>query len=388
MDSAAGDAGSTGDNGPIGDTDANPLCGPLPFQPLNITGCEVTSPGPAIEIADVQIIDTDTLPPVLNGTELHAARFVQPDGDELLIVAVTDLDITAQGVLEVTGSRPLVIVASGEIAIQGVLYAGAQDAQSGPGGDSQACQSRGAGSPGQTQTADGDMTAGTGGGGGGFGSSGGSGAQVPDGGEVMPGGLDSGDDRLSPLRGGCSGGAGGQYNGAGDGAGGGAGGAVHLIAGDRLIVDDGGVVTAPGGGGQGASGTQGGGGGGGSGGAIVLEASELDIRGAITANGGGGGEGRRGGSSSNAGDDGSDDSADSAPGGADGANSGGDGGAGSAGDEMARDGQPGINDTRLLSRRGGGGGGGGGGVGRIRIIAHDGELSRAAATISPAPRDN
>jgi hypothetical protein len=84
-----------------------------------------------------------------------------------------------------------------------------------------------------------------------------------------------GDGRLSPLVGG-SGAAGGSTTGSLGGAG---GGAVQFTAGGRILVT--GRIRAAGAGGTGTSG-------GGSGGAILLEATEVIIRGSVSANGGGG----------------------------------------------------------------------------------------------------
>ena len=157
-------------------------------------------------------------------------------------------------------------------------------------------------------------------------------------------------------------------------------GAQIVLAGHQLIVGEGGVVTASGEGGRGAVGRHSGGGGGGSGGGLLLEATRVSVRGALTANGGGGGQGRRGDGEAESGAKGSFVSADPALGGA-GESSGGVGGDGGARDVDAEHGAAGNSGS---SAGPAGGGGGGGGVGRIRIGGCEPPELDGDASISPA----
>jgi hypothetical protein len=92
-------------------------------------------------------------------------------------------------------------------------------------------------------------------------------------------------DLPTTLRGGCAGSTGGTLGGAG-GAG---GGAVAIVAGASINLT--GKVNASGSGGHGGGETKCGGGGGGSGGMIVLDAPTVTGSGLVFANGGGGGQG-------------------------------------------------------------------------------------------------
>jgi hypothetical protein len=168
------------------------------------------------------------------------------------------------------------------------------------------------------------------------------------------------------LRGGCPGGAGSTtVSDATPGAGGSGGGAVALIA--LLKLDFNGKINASGAGGLGGSAQRSGGGGGGSGGMIVLDSPLLTPgpAGVIFANGGGGAEGGAGSAgvgTAAAGAPGGESTAPTTPGqkGGTTATDGGDGGDGSSGTVRAgggATGQPGDD---------GGGGGGGGAAGFIR----------------------
>ena len=251
------------------------------------------------------------------------------------VMAATELSVSA---LRVTGSRPLVLVATGSITVDNMLDVASRrignTIELGAAASSPACI------PGQTASQGGGGPGGT------FGGRGGNGGV---------GTLNSAESglvvSLTAFRGGCAGGDGaGSANSRGP-----SGGAVYLIARTRITVA--GTINASGAGG-------GPGGGGGSGGMIGLEAPVVSGTGSVFAIGGGGGEG--------SGNPGANPSAATspAPGGSGGP--GGDGGAGSAG-------------TTKTGARGGdsatGGGGGGGGAGFIVVIPSQ----PTGGTMSPAP---
>jgi hypothetical protein len=319
----------------------------------------------------------------------------QPEGPDILVVPFTSVRVEEGAYLEVRGSRALALVSlsSFDIEDDAIISAAARGVDSGAGTSDRLCaESGGRGQDGERQRFDGEE-GGSGGGGGGFGAPGGEGAAVhaneSDGGPSA-GGVAGGDETgRSPLRGGCPGGQGHQVGAEAGGAGGGAGGALQLVAAEAIDVR--GIVTASGGGGL-AGHAHGGGGGGGSGGMILLEAGAASLRGALTANGGGGGEGmRRIGtsacSSPTPGEAGAIDSLEPALGGASGdcstSGHGGDGGASAEGS-----GRGGEEGSSTSSGGGGsapaGGGGGGGGVGRIRIDTCHGATA-FDAVLSPAP---
>jgi hypothetical protein len=260
------------------------------------------------------------------------------------VVQGTSVSITAS--VRATGTKPLVILATGTITITGTLDVSDGGANFNPSN----CAA--AGTP---------MTA-QGGAGGSFTGAGGAGGGVASG--LGPA---SGATTSTPsVRGGCNG-----ANGSGTtaGVGGRGGGAVYLIAGTSISVASTGTINAIGGVGTGAGASGGGasagagGGGGGAGGFVGFDAPAVTVAGIVFANGGGGGEG------ATPLKDGNDGAASASPstagsGGAGGAPRGGNGGAGSAGANRA-----GGNASAggLCDRGGAAGGGGGGGAGMIYI---------------------
>jgi hypothetical protein len=374
----------------------------LPFDAANLGRC-VPRPEDALLVPtgarwrlDTDAILLENLDEVGVSPPIFSASVVsQPQGPEILVAPFTSVRVEEGAQLEVRGSRALAFVSLSDFDIEdgAIVSAAARGVESGAGTSESLCAaSGGRGQDGVRQLFDGEE-GGSGGGGGGFGAPGGEGAEVhaneSDGGPSA-GGVAGGDETgRSPLRGGCPGGLGHQVGAENGGAGGGAGGALHLVAAGALDVR--GIVTASGGGGRPGH-AHGGGGGGGSGGAILLEAGAATLRGALTANGGGGGEGMRriGTSACNSptpGEAGAIDSFEPAPGGASGncstSGHGGDGGAAAVG--AGTDGQEGASTS---SGGGGpapaGGGGGGGGVGRIRIDTCHGATA-FDAVLSPAP---
>lgn len=255
--------------------------------------------------------------------------------------------ITINGRLDVRGTRPLVLLGTNAIDIDGILdVASHRTGTAGPGSNHAACVVAAA-------------TSRQGGPGGSFGTGGGDG-----GGSGLAGPAIAAPEAAMPstLRGGCAGSSGAGTTGGGGGRG---GGAVALISQSIQIV---GTVNASGAAGSGG-GLDSGGGGGGSGGMIVLDAPTVTVSGRVFANGGGAGEG---GGGANPGNAGADPGSPTAPasGGGGGAGGGGDGGFGAAG---TVEGEDGSSDTAS-------GGGGGGGHGVIRVFPSQ----NLGGTISPA----
>lgn len=262
----------------------------------------------------------------------------QPDACMLI---ARDLSVT--GNLQVTGSRPLVLVGENVTISAVVDVASHRGAPVAPGGNASQCNAF-AGTP----------VASTNGGGGGAGGSfmakGGNGGRGQD--ATSTGGVAAAADGTAPtvLRGGCAG----QTGGAGTAAAGpaGAGGGAIYVASSRLSLPSTGAINVSGAGATGG-GTFAGGSGAGSGGMIVIHTVQLAMSGGrLIANGGGGASG---GTSSANGVSGNDPvvTAPTTP--ATGGNGGGSsGGNGFAGASQAQTGATGNN------KAGGGGGGGGG----------------------------
>lgn len=275
----------------------------------------------------------------------------QGDASEVGVFAGQNISIASGTTVIVEGQRPLVLLAPGNVQINGTINAIVDDiyaAQGNAGGFSspKGEQVKGQGPGGGSGTS-------TEAGGGGFCGKGGKGGSA----SGAPGGVSYGSEDLVPLIGGSSGG-----NGATGGVGGAGGGAVQIIAGGKLTLAATGIVHVGGGGGGWN------GGGGGSGGAILLEANEVVIAGTLAANGGAGGEG-----DGVAGDSGLNASPDAvpAPSGSGSASTDDDGGQGSAAD-VVNGGNGGTES-----------GGGGGGAGRIRINSKSGD-AKISGVLSPS----
>ncbi len=246
-------------------------------------------------------------------------------------------------VTRVTGTRPLVLVATDTITVSNMLDV-----------SSTSLGRVGAGSAGDCVTGDDGANGASNAAGG----AGGSSAFEGGGGGSTSGGAIGGTPGpvvlLVTVSGGCSGGRGGTAGAGTPARGGAGGGAVYLIAGTRIVVTAAGSIHASGAGGQGGPAVNHGAGGGGAGGLIGLDAPTVEIAGTATARGGGGG----GGGGTAAGENGADPTGPSGQtrggGSPSGGSSGGDGCGGTIG------GQPGAATNR-------GGGGGGGGCGYIRL---------------------
>lgn len=277
-------------------------------------------------------------------------------------------NLTIDGSVQLTGTRAIALVASGDVVVNAVLDGRptqCADGSAGPGGFpggqvGTAASGSGGGA--------GGATSGEGGGGGGHGAAGGAGGPLllgPEGGAAW------GDPLILQLAGGGGGGGGGDSGGA---VGGGGGAAIQLVARGKIQIKTSGGINA-----GGCGGTRGGssdsGGGGGAGGTILLEAKQVLIDGRLAVNGGGGGAGADGSSGAAGRLDrtpaagGTDDSVANA-------------GAGGVG--TALPGGPGI--ASLLSLKSGGGGGA---VGRIRITTKSGTATiGSSAMLSPALTDS
>jgi hypothetical protein len=273
-----------------------------------------------------------------------------PRNDDWCVIA--GASISVPGTVHVTGTKPLVLVATGTIDIPGALDSSSKRATGQVGAASLSCSS--------VVMVPGASSGGAGGSFGTKGGNGGGGAGAATGGTAG--------DAVSPttLRGGCRGQDG---NGTNKGAGGGGGGALYLISNTSITV--GGSINASGAGGSAGTTNASGGGGGGAGGFIGLDAPTVSSAGTIIANGGGGGEGSGSVTPGNPGGDVT--GLGPAAGGSAGSATGGDGGNGATG----------TLDPTAGGSSNNGGGGGGGGVGIVR-------LDRAASiggggTVSPAP---
>lgn len=287
---------------------------------------------------------------------VQGAQIAMIGQDSVCVIAGSSIDL---GDSNVTGSRPLVIVATGDINQSGYLDASSATNQGdGPAANDASCT---------MNTNDGSNSAsGAGGGAGGsFGTPGAGGAAGNAAIGGTPGGVAS--KPVDRLRGGCKGGFGGAGTNrqAPPGSG---GGAVMLVARGTIHLD--GTIDASGAGGTGGVQTKGGGGGGGSGGMILLYGTVAATTNAILfANGGGGGGGAGQGTDGNPGADATlynMAAAGAMPNGG-GSTPGGNGGFG-----MTAPTKPMASTT--------GGGGGGGSVGVIRLL---GGAQLGSAKVSP-----
>jgi hypothetical protein len=288
------------------------------------------------------VIDTDT--------SNMCASLVGANANSWCVLAGSSITVST-GFLAATGSRPLVLVSTGTINIQGVLSVASsrQFNRSGPAANVAGCNA------GTAPT----MT--SGGAGGSFGGKGGNGA-VAGGGTA---GISGNALTVTALRGGCPGQDGADAAAMGRGGDGGdGGGAVWLFAATSITIS--GSITASGMAGLNAdANSSSGGGGGGAGGFIGLEAPTVMNTGNVFANGGGGGEasgsmstGNPGGESTNA--------TTAGAGGAGGTNFGSDGGNGSVGGTLT--GQVGVATCTSPCTTPAAGGGGGGGAGIIKVV--------------------
>jgi hypothetical protein len=282
--------------------------------------------------------------------------------------------------VSVAGDRPLVLIATGNLNVNGILDAASHNGASaalpakiGPSAPSTACMATA--EPGDYDP-QASKDAGGGGAGGSFfnlpGKPGGIGDT-----STAAGGVAAASLTTAPvlLRAGCNAQSGGEGSAAGTaGKSGAGGGAVYLLAGGTMAFAATGGVNASGAG-AGVAGARGGGGGGGSGGMIVLHAESFTATmGAfLMANGGGGGPGANNGGAVAGADPSPTMPLAVAPATNGCGNGCGNGGQGAAQGIPAGSGQDGGDNL--------GGGGGGGGLGYVRVN----KLLPATVATSPTP---
>ncbi|HUH02428.1 MAG TPA: hypothetical protein VML75_10555, partial [Kofleriaceae bacterium] len=253
-----------------------------PFTPRYFDPCGPALPpaSPELTLGSVgeYVFDTDSgmlIDPL--GATITPVSSIEGD---MRVIWTSRFLVGAFATLRATGTRPLMVVSTGNISILGTLDASsfrASDAFSiGAGANPSACPASPP-DPGQSCGAHG----GSGGGGGGFGAGGGAGGEGGDGHSCGTDGVPGGAGGLAlaanpgSLRGGCAGADGAQNNSgtSNRGIAGPGGGALHLVAFGSLSVS--GVIHAGGAGGQPGLGDRAGGGGGGTGGMIGLEATNI-----------------------------------------------------------------------------------------------------------------
>jgi hypothetical protein len=281
---ACGFSGNTGD----ADNDPSPSGGPLGCKFTYVDIC-ARPLGPPIVYQRDATIDTSA-----DAVCTH----VIPQGagqPALCVLHGPSVSIAADVTIRAIGNRPLVLVSSGAIAINGQLDVsstspkGGSSESLGAGGDAMPCAAF-------VTSPESDDNGGGGGAGASFGGFGGNGATAAESNSIAS---DAGKlAELDVVRAGCrgqpGGGSGGNGGGSGGNGGGGAGGApggaVYLAAAGDITIASTGSIAANGGGGAGGD-VLAGGGGGGSGGWITMEGTAIHLFGKVTANGGGGGEG-------------------------------------------------------------------------------------------------
>lgn len=356
-----------------------------------------TDNGRIINTIDATVIRDEGEGGVIDGIGFY--RRSQPgEALPLGIFVVRDFKIPENTLVTVGGGASFVVIATGDVLIEGVLDAGAQGARGGPGGfdgGSVGLPGHGpySGQSGQFNPACADGCA-SGSGGGGLGGAGGNGGPVDcliaGKHRVLAGGLGGGtggNSELTPLLGGSGGGGGVPLQGvigSEPGLGGGGGGAVQISARGMVFVGERGVIACPGGGGRQT--ISGGGSGGGAGGGILLETGNFVFApgGVLAANGGGGGGGDCTMESTDLGRAGHRGESGSlqASGGVNSSGlAGGDGGGGGYLDQVRGE----VGNSRCVIDRGSNGGGGGGGTGRIRINTTSEEPLPLDGVFSPSP---
>lgn len=351
--------------------EATGLCADGRFRPSNLTREAFDESAPDLDIPMGNfVLNTDSCEVSSGVARIQAMN----SGANACVWTVGNLDMSESLYLQVSGSLPLIVVATGDVNLDGFFDLRAEGDVPGAGGfaggtrDAPGGGGDGGGLPGMRA---GDFGDGGGGGGGGL-SAGGRGGDAGDsafGGEGGASFMTTGE----PLIGGSGGGVG---PGARDreGNGGAGGGAIQISALGTVTVR--GVIRAGGGGGQGGLSftndrNWGAGGGGGAGGTILLEAPRIVIEGNLSVSGGGGGAGPS--NTSNGNNDGQDGPLEGrAIGGGPGTTGGSGGGA-----------TPEDGDSS--GSRNGNGGGGGGSAGFVILRGEDvtleGELNPDASTV-------
>jgi len=332
-------------------------------------------------------------PPMTLGTDVDTDAcalgtvVAQTSAPQLCVLVTGSFTVAASATVTVRGARPLVVIASGAIRIQGTLDASAVGVMAGPGGGgggTRASPDGGGLRPGARGLSSTVNNADGGGGGGGLCGAGGAGGT----GQSTSGGAGgtalTGWD-LSPLQGGSGGGWARGTTGPPDTSadGGAGGGAIQLFS--TVSIDVGGRILVGGGGGRGGlrhpnpSVNYGAGAGGGSGGAVLLEAPTVRFGGSatISASGGGGGGGADDLGDAGPGQDGRDATGRAFGGASGGPRFGSTGGQGGA--DASHGGLPGGSNTMTYAN----GAGGGGGVGCIVVRNATGTLPSGTTSFSP-----
>ncbi len=332
--------------------------------PSNVAPDLLTAATGALHVTTSYDIDTDDCTASLPGITFQVVP--QSGHPGICAVSVRSLTVDSGQVLSASGSRPLAILASGDVTILGTIDVSGVGTMPGPG----ALSSDGGGDGTHAATYD----DGGGGGGGmcGAGGRGGTGGSAAGG----AGGAARSPDMLVPLVGGTPGGHGSDSTVGGPGGGG--GGALQISALGTIDVE--GTIAAGGGGGSGGA-DVGAGGGGGSGGAILLEAPSIVLGGGgdLDAAGGGGGAGACSSGDGGSGDDGNVAFDSPANGGSPSTacSSTSDGAGGPSGGGDTPDGLPG-DDVGYNA------GGGGGGAGCIVLRTASGSLPSSATGLNPS----
>lgn len=335
--------------------------GPFPFIPSNIDfeGIDVAALGDLDISALNTSVGTETKAIQSEFSKLQFKLIDQEDGSRVAVYFAKSVRIAPNASLRFTGPNAAALVALLDMKIFGALIASPEHFGKSPGGyQNDGSSNPRAGGPGGG-VSNSEMN---GGGGGSYGGIGGHGAARVDGAVALPG-KPYGNLEIIPLVGGSAGGGG---------SGGSGGGALQLVAGTRILIGPVGSINCGGGAGGtgGAAGWQQGNGGG-SGGAILIEASTVDIKGVLAANGGGAGSGHMA-----MGLWGEDGLASDQPAAGTNPGSGRPVGARGSASEML-DGEDGV------TSESGKCGGGGGGAGRMRINTDTGTAT-ITGTVSPA----
>jgi hypothetical protein len=390
-DAGGGDAAGCSLGCPNGCVETpTPHC--LSLQPSGpASASDYNQPGLAnITVNNNVTIDTDTgaisggitrsgMPGVIGGIGYRGAA--QSGGPGVGVFSVAGLTVGPNAKLTVKGSNAFVLVASGDVVLEGQIFAACNGNVAGPGGSAGGSNGDGLGpGGGKAGSASGGGSGGaSGGGGAGYGDSGGHGGliatQTTSNEGVIWGDITSPTFTLA-------GGSGGGRGGSSGGVGGAGGGAVQIASNGNVRID--GIINVGGCGGKHGAKNQGGGGAG-SGGAIVIEAAHIALTATavLAANGGSGA----------AGDDmsqnGNDANANVIPaiGGMSTSPNGGAGGNGGA-----SNGTPGQHFTNgrvgtIPSASSGFGGGGGGGCGRIGLRALPSGISDNSSSVTPDGSD-
>jgi len=342
-------------------TPTNAGLGANQMHTLTITDDEVTCVGPGAGNAfnvcyDSQPAGPATLPASLNTDTYPGCMATQPVGwtttqAQVAACVIWATTVTGSTTTTVTGTRPLVIAATGTINITGTLDVASKRVAGtiGPGIPSNGCEA-------PLSQPQGGVHGAGGGPGGTFmtkGGNGGSGDNNQNAGGVAA----AAQSMPTYLRAGCSGTRGGPSFGMNAGNPGYGGGAVYIASSTSITLGNNSEINASGQGATNGTPDNVGGSGGGSGGMIRLYAPAMTVTGAtLLANGGGGAEGNTDVGNGQPGNDPNSNSPSQPAAGGAGLANGGNGGAGFAGMTAAVDG---VNGSGTDAAGGGGGGGGG-----------------------------